>query len=224
MTTGTLVVEVEGNRAELKPNTSKPGNPPEFEHRDDHGNFVKWTTTIDRCDKPSLAGGVVTPCGTGSRLSRRVKGNVEWIALARKSQGVAPLAADEYWKLDNPSFSLLGYIGFNQVSGEVAFFDGSYSGITFNWNAPLVAPGGSGYGDDQGRAQSSLTYDGSLMARCTLCHDNKAPRIITPHIQMAQWGIEIQIGPPPSACKPCCLQLPGKSGIRIGLWGVTSRP
>lgn len=187
ITTATLVVEVEGNRTELKPNTCKPGSPLEFEHRDDHGNFVKWTATIDQCDKPSLAGDV-TPCGTGSRLSRRVKGNVEWIALARKTQGVAPLTADPYWKLDNPSFNLLGYIGFNRVSGEVAFFDGSYSGITFNWNAPTVAPGGSGYGDDQGRAQSSQTYDATFKARCVLCHDNKVPRIITPHIGMARVG------------------------------------
>ena len=224
MTTGTLVVEVEGNRAELKPNTSKPGNPLEFEHRDDHGNFVKWTTTIDRCDKPSLAGGVVTPCGTGSRLSRRVKGNVEWIALARKSQGKAPLAADEYWKLDNPSFSLLGYIGFNQVSGEVAFFDGSYSGITFNWNAPLVAPGGSGYGDDQGRAQSSLTYDGTSHGSLyPLSRQQSSPNHHPAHPDGAGGVSRSRSGRRLQPARPAA-QLPGKSGIRIGLWGVTSRP
>jgi hypothetical protein len=89
---------------------------------------VKWTTPIDKCDKPSLAGGV-TPCGTASRLSRTERENVEWIALARKTKGPEPLAAEQYWSQDDSSYALLGYIGFNRVAGEVAFFDGTYEGM-----------------------------------------------------------------------------------------------
>jgi hypothetical protein len=183
--TGELVVEVDGNRAELKPNTSKSGSPLEFEHRDIQGAFVKWTPTIDKCDKPSLAGGV-TPCGTASRLSRVVKGNVEWIALARKTKRVVKLDADPYWMPSNPSYALLGYIGFNRVSGEVAFFDGTYSGLRFDWKAPIVQPGGAGYGDLQGRAIAAMTYDPTFRIDCAACHDNKEPRILTPYIKQAR--------------------------------------
>ncbi len=185
--TGELFVEVEGNRVELKPNTSKPGRPLEFEHRDMQGNFVKWTTRIERCDKPSLAGGV-TPCGTASRISRIVKGNVEWIALARKAKGVTPLEVDEYWTHSNPSFELVGYIGFNRISGEVAFFDGTYEGMKFTWDSPIVPPGGAGYQDEAGRKLASKTYDSTFRINCAECHDNKEPRIITPYIKQARVG------------------------------------
>jgi hypothetical protein len=185
--TGVLVGEVEGNQIELKPNTSKPGNPLEFLHRDVNGNIVSWTPTIEKCDKPSLAGGV-TPCGTSSRLSRAVKGNVEWIALARKTKSVQTLTADPYWMPGNSSYELIGYIGFNRASGEVVFFDGTYSGMKFNWDAPTVPPGGSGYADDAGRAIAAQTYDTTFKIGCVACHDNKKPRIITPYIKQARVG------------------------------------
>jgi hypothetical protein len=172
ITTGVLVGEVEGNQIELKPNMAKPGNPLEFQHRDAAGNTVKWTTFIDKCDKPSLAGGV-TPCGTSSRISRAVKGNVEWIALARKTKSVQKLTADPYWQATNSAYELLGYIGFNRVSGEVAFFDGAYNGIKFNWDAPTVSPGGMGYSDDAGRTVAARTYDDTFRIGCVGCHDNK---------------------------------------------------
>jgi hypothetical protein len=80
--TAELVVEVDGNQVRLKPNASKPGSPLEFEHRNAAGEVVKWTSTVDKCDKPSLAGGV-TPCGNASRGGRIAVGNVEWSMLAR---------------------------------------------------------------------------------------------------------------------------------------------
>lgn len=187
--TGVLVGEVEGNQVELKPNTGKAGSPLEFEHRDIHGNVVKWTTGIDKCDKPSLAGGV-TPCGTSSRISRIVKGNVEWIALARKTKSVVKLEPDAYWMPGNSSYLLLGYIGFNRVSGEVTFFDGTYEGMKFNWNATVVPPGGRGYNDDEGRAAAAQTYDATFRIGCVGCHDNKKPRIITPYIKQARVGYQ----------------------------------
>ena len=186
-----LPLEVDGNKVELKVNTSKPGNPYEYEHTDTKGNFVKWTATIDRCDKPSLAGGV-TPCGTASRISRAVKGNVEWIALARKTKKVQTLDSDPYWAPSNPYYALLGYIGFNKASGELAFFDGTYVGVSsekrFNWNNSTVQPGGLGYSDEQGRAESSMTYDATFNVDCAQCHDNKEPRIITLYIKQARVG------------------------------------
>ncbi|ARP67095.1 MULTISPECIES: hypothetical protein [Mesorhizobium] len=180
-------VEVDGNRAELKPNSSKSGSPLEYEHRDKNGVFVNWTATIDKCDKPSLAGGV-TPCGTASRLSRIEKGNVEWIALARKTHGPEILRPEKYWSENDNSYALLGYIGFNQVSGELAFFDGSYEGIKFDWSTPTVAPGGGGYNDTAGRTLASKTYDATFRVDCAACHDNKEPRIITPYIKQARVG------------------------------------
>ncbi len=187
--TGVLVGEVEGNQIELKPNDSKPGSPLEFQHRDINGNIVKWTTTIDQCDKPSLAGGV-TPCGTSSRISRAVKGNVEWISLARKTTKVEKLGADPYWMPGNPNYLLVGYIGFNRVSGEVVFFDGTYQGMKFNWSAAIVPPGGAGYNDDVGRSAAAQTYDATFRIECVACHDNKKPRIITPYIKQARVGYE----------------------------------
>jgi hypothetical protein len=190
--TGLLFTEVEGNRIELKANPSKTGNPLEFEHKDVGGNVIKWTSSVDKCDKPSLAGGV-TPCGTASRLSRWVKGNVEWIALARKTKGVEALTPDPYWMPSNPTYALLGYIGFNRVTGEVAFFDGTYVGTKnnpskFNWSTPIIPPGGNGYNDDEGRSIASRTYDASFKVSCAICHDNKEPRIITPYIKQARVG------------------------------------
>jgi hypothetical protein len=185
--TGLLRVEVDGNVVELKPNTSKMGSPLEFEHRDAKDNFVKWTKIVEKCDKPSLAGGV-TPCGTSSRISRAVKGNIEWLALARKTYGVVKLDPDPYWQAENPNYALLGYIGFNRVTGELAFFDGSYAGMKFNWKTANVPPGGTGYNDEPGRALSALTYDATFRIDCAACHDNKEPRIITPYIKQKRVG------------------------------------
>ena len=190
--TTNLPTEVDGNRVQLRPNSALPGTPLQFEHTDVNGNHVKWTTTIEKCDKPSLAGGV-TPCGAASRISRAVKGNVEWLSLARKATRVEILKADSYWSPDDPTYALLGYIGFNRVSGEVAFFDGSYPANgsdphRFNWNVIVVPPGGTGYADDNGRQVSSGMYDPKFRVDCAACHDNKEPRIITPYIKQARVG------------------------------------
>jgi hypothetical protein len=186
--TASLYAEVDGNRIELKPNPNKQGNPLEYEHTDADGNVVKWTATVDKCDKPSLAGGV-TPCGTASRLSRVVRGNVEWIALARKTKkDPAPLDNDPYWQQGNPAFKLLGYIGFNKTSGEVVFFDGTYSGMKLDWKSAIVAPGGKGYSDEEGRTLAANIYDDAFRSDCIGCHDNKEPRIITPYIKQARVG------------------------------------
>ena len=190
--TANLPTEVDGNRVQLRPNSTLPGSPLEFEHTDVNGNHIKWTTSVDKCDKPSLAGGV-TPCGAASRISRAVKGNIEWISLARKARGVETLKAESYWSPDDPTYTLLGYIGFNRVSGEVAFFDGSYPSNgsdphRFNWNTIVVPPGGTGYDDDNGRQVSSGMYDPNFSINCAACHDNKEPRIITPYIKQARVG------------------------------------
>jgi hypothetical protein len=71
--TATIPLEVDDNRVELKPNPSKPGSPLEFAHTDVNGKLVKWTATVDACNKPSLAGGV-TPCGAGSAFLAPSKG------------------------------------------------------------------------------------------------------------------------------------------------------
>jgi hypothetical protein len=185
--TAELALEVDGNQVRLKPNPSKPGSPLEFEHRDLAGQVVKWTPTVEKCDKPSLAGGV-TPCGTASRISRIVRGNVEWIALARKSRRVEVLTADPFWAHENSSFALIGYIGFNRQSGEVAFFDGAGDKSPFNWTATIVQPGGKGYQDAAGRAVAAGMYDTSFAVNCAACHNNMEPRIITPYIKQARVG------------------------------------
>lgn len=185
--TGLLLAEVDGNQVELLPNPNKPGTPLEFRHRAADGTIVKWTTTVDQCDKPSLAGGV-TPCGTASRISRITRGNVEWIALARKTKGVEALKSEVFWSADNPEYTLVGYIGFNRQTGEVAFFDGAYDGRQFSWKTTIVAPGGKGYQDEKGRALALTAYDASFRVNCAACHDNKEPRIATPYIKQARVG------------------------------------
>lgn len=188
ITTALLPTEVDGNRVQLVPNTSLPGNPLQFEHTDVNGNHVKWATAVEKCDKPSLAGGV-TPCGAASRISRAVKGTVEWLALARKADGVDVLQANSYWSPDDPAFALIGYIGFNRVSGEVAFFDGANSAPrSYNWNAAIVPPGGAGYGDAAGRKMAATTYDATFRIDCANCHENKEPRIITPYMKHERVG------------------------------------
>ena len=189
-----LYLEVDGNIVELKGNPAKPGSPLEYEHRSLDGQTVRWTPTIDRCDKPSLAGGV-TPCGTSSRISRvtRRDSPVEWIALARKSKGVEKLDADPYWVSTDPTFALIGYIGFNPVTGEVAFVDGSSAPVPsehvrFNWTKPIVPPGGKGYEDTQGRQEASSMYDDSFRIDCANCHDNREPIIMTPYMKHARVG------------------------------------
>ena len=78
-------VEVEGKIIDFRPNPNKAGHPLEFAHRDIEGNIVKWTDSIPKCDKPSLAGGNATYCALNSRLNRIVRGNVEWLFFCRKS-------------------------------------------------------------------------------------------------------------------------------------------
>ena len=195
--TAQLKLEVDGNIVELKPNPTKPGSPLEYEHTNLAGQIVRWTNMIDKCDKPSLAGGV-TPCGTSSRISRvtRRDNPVEWIALARKTKGVERLNADPYWMPGDSTFALVGYIGFNSVTGEVAFLDGSYvlpgANRRFSWTKPIVPPGGSGYKDTQGRRESSRMYDATFQIDCAKCHDNREPIIITPYIKHARVGYRNQ--------------------------------
>jgi mono/diheme cytochrome c family protein len=120
--------------------------------------------------------------------SRIEKGNVEWIALARKTRGPEVLKAERYWSQEDTSYALLGYIGFNPKTGELAFFDGTYEGMQFNWNSPTIQPGGAGYADEKGRAVASKTYNATFRINCAACHDNKEPRIITPYIKQARVG------------------------------------
>src|SRR5215813_7221722 len=180
----TTHLEVDGNLVDLKHNTSKTGSPLEFEHRDPAGNFVKWTTAIPRCDKPTLAGGWKdTWCGFNNRLNRVERGSVEWVAFCRKTAG-AEVSTDPFWLASNPAFSLLGMYGYNEESGEVVYFDGREDGFTFDWSKPFGPPGGKSYSDDQSRSAAEETYDATFSVECTKCHDNKNPHVVDPDIQM----------------------------------------
>ncbi len=186
----TLITEVDGNRVDLKPNSDKPGSPLEFWHYSVDGTTVRWTQTLPKCDKPTLAGGV-SFCGMNSRLGLQSRGPVEWIVLCRKT--VDQLDAEPevdpkpYWQSTNTEYKLLGYIGFNRLSGEVAFFDG-HPESSFRWDDTMAPPGGSGYSDDQGRTEAEQIYDPEFRIRCEECHDNKEPRIFTPYIKQRRVG------------------------------------
>jgi len=182
-----IALEIDGNVVDLKPNPAKPGNPLEFEHRDAAGAIVKWTDIIGRCDKPSLAGSV-TYCGMNSRISRVVKGNVEWLTFCRKSTSSLEIEPDAYWQRSNPKFSRLGMIGFNAASGEIVFFDGTKKRKEFDWTQTFVPPGGHSYSDRQGRAEAEALYDPTFQIACSACHDNKSAYVIDPHIGMARVG------------------------------------
>ncbi|WFU86270.1 hypothetical protein QA644_14100 [Rhizobium sp. CC1099] len=183
----TIPLEVDGNIVDLQPNPDKAGNPLEFEHRDADGAVVKWTSSIAKCDKPSLAGNV-TYCGLNSRLNRVVKGNVEWLFLCRKSNASLELEPDPYWQRSNPKFSRFGSIGFNRATGEIVFFDGRKDQEVFDWSKPFVPPGGGSYSDTAGRAAAEALYDPTFQIQCSACHDNKNPYVINPHIGQARVG------------------------------------
>jgi len=182
-----LPLEIEGNIVDLKPNPGLPGNPLEFEHRNVEGDVVKWTATIARCDKPSLAGNV-TFCGMNSRLNRISRGNVEWLTLCRKSTKYLDIEPDPYWQKSNPKFARLGTIGFNKVTGEIVFFDGREDGIQFDWSQKFVPPGGHSYSDHGGREQAEALYDPTFQVQCSACHDNKKAYVVSPHIEQARVG------------------------------------
>jgi hypothetical protein len=182
-----LPVEVDGNVVDLVPNSAKPGRPLEFEHRDVAGQVVKWTDTIAKCDKPSLAG-TVTYCGLNSRLARIVRGNVEWLFLCRKSNSSREVASNPYWQRSDQRFALLGTIGFNSSSGEIVFFDGRKDRTEFDWSKPFVPPGGRSYADSTGRAAAAALYDPTFQIRCHSCHDNKSPYVVDPHAEQSRIG------------------------------------
>jgi hypothetical protein len=182
-----IPVEVDGNIVDLRPNINKAGHPLEFEHRNASGAIVKWTNSIPRCDKPSLAG-KITYCGPNSRLNRVVNGNVEWLVLCRKSSASQEVKSDAYWLRSNPKFALLGAIGFNRETGELVFFDGRKDRSGFDWSKPFVPPGGDSYSDSAGRAAAEQLYDPTFHVQCSACHDNKNAYVINPHIATARVG------------------------------------
>jgi hypothetical protein len=182
-----LPLEIEGNIVDLKPNPGLPGNPLEFEHRNAEGQVVKWTATISRCDKPSLAGNV-TYCGMNSRLNRVSHGNVEWLTLCRKSTRYLDIEPDPYWQKSNSKFARLGTIGFNKVTGEIVFFDGREDGEQFDWSQKFIPPGGHSYSDRGGREQAEALYDPTFTVQCSACHDNKKAYVVSPHIEQARVG------------------------------------
>lgn len=182
-----IPLEIDGNIVDLKRDPTKTGSPLQFEHRDIADNIVGWTSEVARCDKPSLAGNV-TYCGMNSRVSRRVTGNVEWVALCRKSSPHLELDPEPYWQKDNPAFARLGIIGFNRLSGEIVFFDGSKERAGFDWTQTFVPPGGHSYADRNGRAAAAALYDPTFQVQCSACHDNKSPYVIDPHIGQARVG------------------------------------
>jgi len=179
--------EVDGNIVDVVPNPSKPGHPLEFEHRNEQGKIVKWTTTLPKCDKPSLTGSAAY-CGLNSRILRVVRGNVEWLFLCRKSNFTQEVSAKAYWTRSDPRFSLLGSIGYNRDSGEIIFFDGRKDQSLFDWSKPFVPPGGTGYADDAGRAAAEKIYDPTFQIACHACHDNKSPYVVDPHIAQSRVG------------------------------------
>jgi hypothetical protein len=183
----TFPLEVDGNIVDLVPNPDKPGGALEFQHRDVSGNVVNWTTSIPKCDKPSLAG-TVAYCGLNSRLHRVVRGNVEWLFFCRKSNSSQEVANDPYWQRSNPRFALLGTIGFNKSSGEIVFFDGRKDRAEFDWSKPFVPPGGRSYADATGRAVAAGLYDPTFQIPCHSCHDNKSPYVVDPHAGQSRVG------------------------------------
>ena len=182
-----LSVEVEGNIVELRPNLSKVGSPLEFAHRDAADNIVKWTDSIPRCDKPSLAGNV-SYCGLNSRLNRVIRGNVEWLFFCRKSTASLEVRSDPYWQQSNPKFALFGTIGFNRRTGEIVFFDGRKDQKEFDWTSRFGPPGGQSYSDKDGRATAEALYDPTFQIQCYACHDNKNAYVINPHAGQARIG------------------------------------
>ncbi|MBB3657750.1 hypothetical protein FHX15_002992 [Rhizobium sp. BK650] len=182
-----LGLEVEGNVVELEPNPSKTGSPLEFAHRDINGRLVKWTTEINRCDKPSLAGGV-TFCAMNSRIGLVRRNHVQWLFLCRKSTESPEIKSDPYWTATDPRFSRYSAIGFNDLTGEIAFLDGRKDRSVFDWTERFPPPGGSSYSDDTGRRAAEDLYDGGFAVNCALCHDNKKPAVVDPHMQQARVG------------------------------------
>jgi hypothetical protein len=181
-------VEVEGNIIDFRPNPNKAGHPLEFAHRDVGGNIVKWTNSLPKCDKPSLAGGDVTYCGLNSRLNRIVRGNVEWLFFCRKSSKSLEVRSDPYWQMSNTKFRLYGTIGFNGLTGEIVFFDGRKDRDEFDWSVPFVPPGGHSYSDRLGRAAAEALYDPTFQVQCSECHDNKNAYVVDPHARQARVG------------------------------------
>lgn len=180
-------LEVDGNVVGLEQNPSKAGAPLEFAHRDVEGRLVKWTTTIERCDKPSLAGGV-TFCAMNSRIGRATSNHVQWLFLCRKSSVSLEIETDSYWTATDPRFSRYSAIGFNDVTGEIAFLDGRKDRSVFDWTERFPPPGGASYGDAAGRRAAEELYDGGSKVDCVLCHDNKKPTAVDPHMQQARVG------------------------------------
>lgn len=180
-------IEVDGNAVRLEPNPSKAGAPLEFAHRDVEDRLVKWTTAVDRCDKPSLAGGV-TFCAMNSRVGRVARDHVQWLFLCRKSSESLEIAPDSYWTEADPRFSRYSAIGFNDVTGEIAFLDGRKDRSVFDWRERFPPPGGTSYDDSAGRRAAEELYDGGAKVDCVLCHDNKKPTVIDPHMQQARVG------------------------------------
>jgi len=177
----TLHIQVNGHQVRLLPNPSNGGQK-QFAHFNTRGDIVEWTDTIERCDKPSLAGGV-TECGTASRMiiDKSESSPVTWVLLCRKSLNeFEPVEIGlprtdfgqekdlndpdslyngrygDYWAADNPYYALFGLIGFNDITGETTFFDG----LKKDWNSyrfddPVYPPGGFGYRDSAFRADEA---------------------------------------------------------------------
>ena len=182
-----MPLEVEGNLVDLMPNTNKAGQPLEFAHHNVDGKIVKWTKQIPKCDKPSLTG-TATYCGLNSRLTRVMRGHVEWLFLCRKSSASGEVGNNAYWLASNPKFRLFGTIGFNHQTGEIVFFDGRKDRDEFDWSKPFVPPGGKSYSDRTGRAAAEDLYDPTFAIQCSACHDNKSPYVITPHALQSRVG------------------------------------
>lgn len=179
-----LILEVDGNSVDLAPNLSKPGFPLEFEHRDVDGNLVRRTTSLPKCDKPSLAASAY--CAMNSRLAHVSLNHVSWTFLCRKSSSSLEVDNIEYWRSSDPRFALYGAIGFNDLTGEIAFIDGRKDRDTFDWSTPFVPPGGQSYSDVAGRASARELYDKTFKVDCHACHDNKKPYVIDPHVKQAR--------------------------------------
>ncbi len=217
--TVTIHVQVNGNQVRLLPNPAIDGRK-QFAHINTQGDIVRWTETIERCDKPSLAGGV-NECGTASRMTVRKNGNVTWVLLCRKSVNeFQPLQVgmrrtdfdtdreepdsienqryEDYWAADNPFYSLVGLIGHNAETGETAYFDGSLKDWnSYRFDEPVYPPGGFGYQDKDVRAaelkKTISFYSNEFKFKCHTCHDNGNPWILTPYTNFSEVGYRNRI-------------------------------
>jgi len=146
---------------------------------------------MNKCDNPTQAEGT-QPCGTQAWLGTipsPISDNVKWWVLCRKTERFSGVDQEDsrvekgfargsdnpsdewnryFWDDQNYEVSLLGFIGWNELTGEAAFFDGNQGGfdapkgpiglggipasknfkVLTRADKELLPPGGTNYNDE----------------------------------------------------------------------------